>query len=282
MNRPSDRVARLIVNADDFGYARGVSRGILHCAALGRVTATGVMANCPISDEDWAKLRASDSLGIGVHLNLSHGPILSPAMQGALGAESFTSKFGMALRIASGVLPLRVVEAELAAQIQRCRDERLHLTFLNSHEHLHMLPRLASLVSRLAKEFDIPFVRFTRADSGALRAKAGLVRDTIIRGCGWLTRGSRLDRDLRFVGLSASGALDADYLSRLLPTLERGHAYELMCHPGFSAADEIRDARVLAYHRWDEELAALCSPELGLLLERHGVELSTYQELLAG
>ena len=33
--------------------------------------------------------------------------------------------------------------------------QRIAVTFLNSHEHVHMLPRLFPVIKALAKEFDI-------------------------------------------------------------------------------------------------------------------------------
>jgi predicted glycoside hydrolase/deacetylase ChbG (UPF0249 family) len=65
--------AFLIVNADDYGYFRCVSKGILTAATRGIVTATGVMANAPRFVEHAAMLRDCDSLDVGVHLNLKIG-----------------------------------------------------------------------------------------------------------------------------------------------------------------------------------------------------------------
>ena len=59
---------RLIVNADDFGYTPGVTRGILRAHRDGIVTATTLMANAPDTEDAAKAARADKTLDVGVHL----------------------------------------------------------------------------------------------------------------------------------------------------------------------------------------------------------------------
>src|SRR5437764_15069926 len=83
----------LIVNADDYGYFPCVSRGIAAAAAMGAVTATGILANSPRLEEQIDWLRSSPRLDCGVHLNLTNGGPLTSAMARRLGRREgrFTS-----------------------------------------------------------------------------------------------------------------------------------------------------------------------------------------------
>ena len=96
--------AYLIVNADDYGYFRCVSRGILKAAAHGIVTATGVFANATPFAEHAAWLREYDTLDVGVHLNLTEGMPLTTELQSRLARWSgrFPRKFAMASAIVTG------------------------------------------------------------------------------------------------------------------------------------------------------------------------------------
>ena len=71
----------LIVNADDFGYFRCVSQGIVQAHVLGIVTATGVFGNSPNLNEDALLLFEHPNLDAGVHLNLTFG---NPLTEGVL------------------------------------------------------------------------------------------------------------------------------------------------------------------------------------------------------
>src|SRR4029450_3021907 len=66
----------LIVNADDFGLTRGVSRGILACYQNGIVTSTTLMVNRGAEPAQLEALKAS-GLGVGLHVNLTLGTPLS-------------------------------------------------------------------------------------------------------------------------------------------------------------------------------------------------------------
>jgi chitin disaccharide deacetylase len=59
---------RLIVNADDFARAPGVSRGILEAHDRGIVTSTSVMVNQPRVEEQLLAAQAYPRLGLGLHL----------------------------------------------------------------------------------------------------------------------------------------------------------------------------------------------------------------------
>jgi chitin disaccharide deacetylase len=68
---------QLIVNADDFGMAPGVNRAILEAHRTGIVTSTSLLANGAAFDEAAAAARATPTLAVGVHLNLTQGRPLS-------------------------------------------------------------------------------------------------------------------------------------------------------------------------------------------------------------
>ncbi|HXT49290.1 MAG TPA: ChbG/HpnK family deacetylase, partial [Gemmatimonadaceae bacterium] len=82
---------RLIINADDFGFSEGVTRGIVEAHVAGSVTSTSIMAN----GIDWqnavARARALRTIGVGVHLNLVQGrPLLRvPSLTDARTGEFF-------------------------------------------------------------------------------------------------------------------------------------------------------------------------------------------------
>ena len=64
---------KLIVNADDFGYTRGVTQGIVRAQREGIVTATTMMANAPDTKGAADAARSVRDLDIGVHLVVTYG-----------------------------------------------------------------------------------------------------------------------------------------------------------------------------------------------------------------
>jgi chitin disaccharide deacetylase len=271
----------LIVNADDYGYFRCVSAGILHAATEGIVTATGVFANRPDLEADAASLRDHPAIDVGVHLNLTDGTPLTRELKNKLGRWSgrFPGKYALAVAVLAGRISLDDVVREWQAQIERCLACGLKLAFLNSHEHVHMLPPLFPLVLALAREHGIAHVRFPAAERPVRASAGGMFRNAVMKALETVNRRARRQPAPRFLGLQLSGKLDLGYLEDTIPRLRAGEVYELMCHPGHLDRAEVDDPRLLGYHDWEGELAVLTSPAAKDLLQRDGVRLVGYRDL---
>jgi len=70
----------VIINGDDFGYSKGINKGIALAFRIGVLTSTSVMANLLAWRDSLpsATKVAKPPLGIGVHLNLTYGKPLRP------------------------------------------------------------------------------------------------------------------------------------------------------------------------------------------------------------
>jgi len=273
--------AFLIVNADDFGYFRCVSQGIAHAHAAGVLTATAILANSSRFEEDVELAKSLPDLDFGVHLNLTTGSPLSPPLKEKLGHNNgcFTSKGGLVKSVLARSITARDIETEWTMQIERCRDAGLPVRFLNSHEHMHMLPTLFPVVQRLAERFDIRHVRVPAPDPIQLFQPLTLIRDIPLALLSRRAMARMSGRPASFLGMSVSGRLSLSYLEKGIPKLEKGNICELMCHPGHFDPEEITDPGLLAYHDWQSELDVLTSPAFKSLLDKHNIQLVRYRDI---
>lgn len=273
--------ACLIVNADDYGYYDCVSRGILHSARHGLVTATGIFATGKRFDEHVTWLKDHEDLDLGLHLNLTDREPLTKDMQRRLARWQgrFPPKFTVAMAVMAGAIPVADVKMEWRAQVEKCLDKGLTIRFINSHEHVHMLPSLFRMVGDLAKEYDIAHVRLPTSRWFRNVKPGPFIRDTLMKGLAALNEGSLEHPAPAFLGMAESGRLGLADLQAMLPGLQPGGVYELMCHPGFRVDAEIDNPRLFDYHDWEGELAALTSPEARTLLESHGIRLIRYRDI---
>ncbi len=275
-----NRMIRMVINADDFGYFDQVSRGIIDAMERGVVTATGVMANGPALARWVDRLRALPSVSVGVHLNATLGVPLTAQMQAALQQWHglFPAKGEFAFAVLRGQIGVDVVLQEWRAQIQQCLDLGLTLHFLNSHEHVHMLPALYSKVRALADEFGIGHVRAPRAEWGPKLSLAGCIRSSVFATIRvLLPRPSRTEPGL--IGLGPSGRLNHEYFKWRFARLARDQDYELMCHPGWNDPAAQAEPRLAAYHDWEGELQALMSEDFTKLLTANRIAPSSYADL---
>ncbi|CAH1087214.1 carbohydrate deacetylase [Candidatus Nitrotoga sp. 1052] len=280
--RSGPEPAYLIINADDYGYFKGVSRGILDCVRQGTVTATGVFANSPFLDEHASWLADQPDVDIGVHLNLTDRLPLTRPLSDALNTwgGQFPGKFSIAKAVLSRRIPVDLIRDEWRAQIEHCLARNLQLSFLNSHEHIHMLPPLYPIALALAREYGIEHVRFATPEWPRAWSASALLRDSIMSALTLMNRFHMAHAVPIFLGMGESGRLSQRYLSSRLPKLKPGKVYELMCHPGMADPGEVKGRRLLAYHDWELERQTLSDPELKKAFATNNIRLIGYRHLL--
>lgn len=240
----------LIVTADDVGLDRGMTEGAIRAHREGIVTACSIVANGAELDDAVARLRDT-ALEVGVHLSL----VEERPLTGIRAAEKYTSFVPLYL---ARVISIAAIERELRTQIERVLSTGLRVTHVNGHQHLHLLPRVFSVVARLAKEYAIPYVRIVDDHGSASRRMSMAIL-------------SALGRHARapFTNDRTIGVADAGHLQDVTPLLDHVEGVtELVTHPGIG----VRGYPAWRY-AWDEETRALCAPRLRDELEARGIEL---------
>ena len=158
-----------IINADDLGISLDTNQAIVISFRKSWINSASLMANMPAFDQACSLIESEKLDGhIGVHLNLSAGRPLSALItrcprfcdeQGMFRART-GSFWQAALNLSRS--EQAAVREELGAQIRACTLRGLRPTHLDSHQHQHIEWGIGSIVSDLAREFDIPTVRIMR------------------------------------------------------------------------------------------------------------------------
>ncbi len=231
----------LIVNADDFGFTRGVNEGIAQAHYQGIVTATTLMAGGAAFEHAVELARATPALDVGAHL------VLWPD---GVGPQPLSRFLARAARMTAAE-----AETEFARQVEKIRAAGLRLSHLDTHKHMHLFPHVMRALVRVARRFEIPWVR--RPFWAASVRRFGL-RATD-----------------HFLGLRLTGRLNRESLARALRSLRPGIT-ELMCHPGLYDQELERAPTRLKRER-QSELEALTDPEIRELLRAYGIELTSFR-----
>src|SRR5579859_712137 len=119
---------RLIVNADDFGFTRGVCDGIVEAHRQGILTATTLMAGGAAFDYAVELARATPSLDVGVHLVLWDDTDV-PQRLPAFVMRAMT-------------MSTAAIERLFAAQVERVINAGITPSHLDTHKHTHTLPHV--------------------------------------------------------------------------------------------------------------------------------------------
>jgi predicted glycoside hydrolase/deacetylase ChbG (UPF0249 family) len=274
----------LVVTADDVGLHPGLTLGALRAHDQGIVTACSVVATGNALDDAVERLRDRPGLDAGVHLTFVGERPLSPPdrVRSLLGADgAFLPGFrAFAARYFLGGIDGAELEAELRAQIEKLLAAGLRLVHANSHQHLHVLPRVFETVLKLAEEYRIPWVRVPSDPAATLSLRA--LEIGILNGIGRQARrrleGGAVRAANRTVGILDAGRLTPERLARVLKDVK--NVTELVCHPGIG--DAALEAAYGWGYGWDRETAALCDPGIRKALQDGGIGVSGFSGVEAG
>ncbi|MDO8407206.1 MAG: ChbG/HpnK family deacetylase [Pseudomonas sp.] len=145
---------QVIVNADDFGLSPCENAVILGAFQAGVISSATAMANMPAFEA--ACIMAQHPLlkdRIGLHFNLTYG---RPLSQSILGRRNFCDSHGVFdLNLSRHRLWLSrgdrdAVLEELNAQWQRCVDNGVRPSHIDSHQHVHNIWPIGEIVARFA------------------------------------------------------------------------------------------------------------------------------------
>lgn len=292
----------LIINADDLGYTRGVNRAIGRCVTEGALRNATLMANGAAFQDAVAGIKSlqlpAQLLGVGVHLVLTE---LSPVARAQdipdlLDAQGRLPRSPEQLfaGLWRGEITERSLFKELDQQVAKVVDHGIRPTHLDSHKHVHVLPRVLKVVIEIARKYSIRWIRqpFDRTRTGPTmrvidrnnrtvflkqHVKARLIeiyRPHFLRRI----RLAGLHTPDAFYGISLTGIWNEKTMVQLVRQLPAG-TNEWMLHPA-DCDPELCQQRTRLRKEREIERDLLLSPVLKDLLNQYGVALKSYGESL--
>lgn len=156
---------QLIITADDYGMCPEVNRAIEECLAAGALRATCVMTNMPAYTDADRLSKDFPSASIGIHWTLTAGTPVAPLSEVpdlvAPNGQFWPATEFWQRWLSRRISPTQVV-IELQAQYARFVELTGQPAFWNTHQNVHVLPRLFPLVVDLAHRLGIPAMRSHR------------------------------------------------------------------------------------------------------------------------
>lgn len=271
---------RIVLCADDYGLAPGVSRAIRELISKGRLNATSVMTVLPDLAEEAKALLACPSpapVQIGLHVTLTgvFMPLVGPPLATADGR--FPDVAALMSPLAQFRIDRRAVAMEIEAQLEAfVRAFGRTPDFVDGHQHVQLLPGIRgpflAAVARLAPG---AWVR----QCGPANKRTLIAASNKTRFLGALSIGFERLAKRRGVATNPAfaGAYDfrtsenyAALFARFIGELsDRGVA---MCHPGF-VDDELR-ARDPLTERREAEYAFFAGDEFSEVMARADATLA--------
>jgi predicted glycoside hydrolase/deacetylase ChbG (UPF0249 family) len=299
MSSGSDRVSRrrLIVNADGFGIAPGVNRGIETVVAGGVVRSMSCVVNFSDIEELPAFVSRWPHVSVGVHFNLSVGRPLSDLARVRTLVDGNGNFWGARLprRLLSRDVSREHVRRELRAQAQRMLDLGTIPSHWDGHQNKHLYPPFFQQALAVASECGIRCMRTPHRYlvpaglNGSSRPAAlaryyarhprRVVTHAYGRALSLVARRRGMHMADRLISPAYVGGTEKwvlDTWLQIIDTLPAGTS-EIYCHPGF--VDNALVERAAYVNERELEITVLTAAELKAKLSSRGVELASFGEL---
>lgn len=150
-------MGKLIINADDFGYDRGVNTGIIEAYNEGVLTSTTLMAGMPGFDEAVDLAKKNPNLGVGAHLTLTCGNSVGHNY------KTITDKNNKFLKISAyedeeflKKIDLNEIYEEWDLQISKILKAGIEPSHLDSHHHVNSVEDIKNIFIDLSKKYNLP------------------------------------------------------------------------------------------------------------------------------
>lgn len=198
---------KLLVNADDFGFSRGVNYGILDTHLNGIVNSATMMMNAAGTEHALEIAKATPSLKVGVHLVLTLGKPLTSASS-LIGNDGFFKKQKEVYEHPEEISH-EDLEREWTAQIERFLAADLKPSHFDSHHHVHGIKEFYPVIKRLSEKYDVP-----------------------VRIAGPHFTDIKTVTDILIADFYGEGVTE-DYFEKLQDRVADGKTVEVMTHPAY-------------------------------------------------
>ncbi len=273
---------RVLFSADDFGLSLAVNEGIERAHRDGVLSTASLMVAGEAAADAVERARRLPGLRVGLHLVAIEGAAVLPRAEipSLLGRDGgFPSDQGrLGLRYAFRPEARRQLAREIEAQFAAFAATGLRLDHANAHKHMHLHPTVGRMLVRTGLRHGLTALRVPFEPAGPL-GEAGTVGARALRRWTRLLRRQARRAGIAVndscFGLAWSGHMTRERIRRLVRCLPDGFS-EIYFHPA-SRRDALLD-RLMPSYGHEEELAALCDPELPDLLRQNGVAPATWHD----
>ena len=258
-------MVKLIVNADDFGYSKGVNLGIIETHTNGILTSTTMLANMYGFENGIDLMKEYPKLGIGVHLTLTCGkPILE-------NVNSLIDKHGNFKKLKvlkeENNMNLNQIYEEWEAQIQKLLNNGVKLTHIDSHHYVHSFDSCVKIVETLAKKYSLPVRNCFDIDKKVKETKI-FITETFWNLFNILSI-KNMDFDYNIVKDNIYEIIEGN-----AKKYSKYSIIEASCHPAY-VDEELYFGSSFNLARM-REIKILCDPELDRILKKYNFEYVNY------
>jgi predicted glycoside hydrolase/deacetylase ChbG (UPF0249 family) len=285
-------MTKVIVTADDLGISTEINYAIEECHRKGILSSSALLVNAPYTRQGIEIAKRLPDLEVGLHLSIVEGLSLRRQRCSITDPEDYFDGICLIRNWKSFVkkyytrrINFQELEDELELQIQEFLKHFDHIPFINGTQHMHLLPKVWSIVRRLILKYHIKAVRLPSLEfPNRHYANNRLIPLLVFNSLGQLgkfsLRKSIVKSTDKVVGMQYSGKISKEVLVDIIGSLPADASVEIVMHPGYESLT-LRNRLPWSYSdfNWDIERNALLSDELKSIVQEKNIRIIQFSDL---
>ena len=275
---------KFILNADDFGLTQAHNQAVLEGYNNGFLTSASLCANGEgFESAVHDILPDCPNLGLAAHLNIMEGKALTDCPLLTDNDGNFNVGYGYLILNQKKWELLEQIEQEFRAQIEKI-IQVANIDHLDSHVHTHAIPEIFKITCKLAKEYNIKYIRTQYEELYFipkvlkhlnLKYPLNLVKIALLQQFTLKNRNILNEYGLKtndfIIGVGYTGMMDADAIEYGLQAIEEECIVEALIHP-CKYNNATRDSHT-------KEFSITQNKTLQDTINRLGFEITNYKNL---
>ncbi len=278
---------KFILNADDFGLTQAHNQAVLEGYVNGFLTSASLCANGEAFESAIHDILPDcPNLGLAVHLNIMEGKALTDCPFLVDNNNSFCTNYAILLLNRKNKEMLAQIETEFRAQIEKVLSHT-KVDHFDSHVHTHAIPEIFEITCKLAKEYNIQYIRtqfeelyfIPRLEKHLnINYPPNLLKIALLQN---FTKQNRKTIDKYglktndfILGVGYTGMMDSDAIEYGLASINEDCIVEALIHPCKYSSPTIKNSHT-------KEFAITQDAKLkDTITNRLGFEITNYKNLL--
>lgn len=228
---------KLVINADDFGISQETNLAIKQGFESGIITSTSLIVNLEAYEHAINEILPTiQGIDVGFHFNIIEGKSLTnqPLLCDKNGF--FNNSYGQLILKSFNKNFLKQVEIEFRAQIEKAL-ENCKISHIDSHVHTHAIPNIFKLVSKLANEYNIPYIRTQHEvpyivwkKSFNMKFAINIIKNILLNTFSAINKHPQTNN--YFIGVLYTGFMDEEAITKGLSKIKKDNSItEVIFHP---------------------------------------------------
>ena len=237
------QMKKIIINADDFGYLPENNEAVMQGFLSGVITSASIMTNLHGFDDAINNtLKEIPDIDLGFHFNITEGKSLTNCNLLCDNNGYFNNLYIDLILKSNSKKFIEQIEQEFRVQIEKILKYH-KITHMDSHMHIHAIPNIFKLFLKLAKEYDIQFIRTQKeipyiilSKSLNLKYPVNIIKNVLLNFYTIINNKELSNTEIKtndyFIGVLYTGDMDESTIIQGLKKIKKNNSItEVIFHP---------------------------------------------------